>query len=43
VQSSPIITEQFPPPENSPIISSHSNTYEQYLEELNKYQQQLQQ
>jgi len=41
--TTPIVTEQSPSFENPSIVSSHSSTYEQYLEELNKYQQQLQQ
>jgi hypothetical protein len=40
--TTPIITEQ-PPPFERPTSPSYSSTYEQYLEELNKYQQQLQQ
>lgn len=43
MQNPPIINEQPPIPETFPLNSSRSNAYEQYLEELNKYQEQLQQ
>lgn len=43
IQSTPIVTEESPPSEIPTVVSSHSSTYEQYFEELNKYQQQLQQ
>ena len=37
------IPEQIPPSIIPTSTSTHSSTYEQYLEELNKYQEQLQQ
>ncbi|CAF3882462.1 unnamed protein product, partial [Adineta steineri] len=42
VPLTPTVTE-VPVPQERPISSAHSATYDQYLDELNKYQQQLQQ
>ncbi len=43
VQSTPIVQEQSPPFVYPTVTTAHSSTYEQYMEELNRYQQQFQQ